>query len=239
MADVYRQPTSGGKDSPRFKAYVALANGLPISNYNPLTSKPVLETIEALLAIDAESIAEPHAGSHELFITVAAEGLWTDRIATEVEHRLGEPSNQILLWTGEDTTAEAVRRETIAQVIRIERRARNTFEVAMREGYAYALAGDEGGRDPDVEAGPDDVPVGRLVPRRQRHAEVHRPGQERNRDTAHDHERPVPKTQEGALRVSVRAQRTSPAGTRRPGFGSCPSAHITARPARGRPSAPS
>src|SRR5581483_555443 len=147
-----RLPTNGGKDSPRFKAYVALADSrVPVANYNPMTSKPVLETIEALLAIDAESIAEGYAGSHDLFITVAAEGMWTDRIATEVEHRLGEPTGQILLWTGEDVSPEAVRRETIAQVVRVERRGRTTFDVAMREGYAYALAGDTGERDRAVD----------------------------------------------------------------------------------------
>ena len=151
MADIYRQPATGGKDSPRFKAYVAAAESSPISHFNPMTSKPVLETIEALLAIDAEGIAEELAGDHTMFITVAAPGMWTDRIATEVEHRLGEPTGQILLWTGEDTTIEAVRRETIAQVVRIERHARTTFEVAMREGYAYALAGDIGARDPAVD----------------------------------------------------------------------------------------
>jgi hypothetical protein len=152
MADVYRLPTSGGKDSPRFKRYVELAESAPISNFNPMTSKPVLETIEALIAIGAESIAEELSGKHEMFITVAAEGMWTNRVPTEVEHRLGEPTGQILLWTGEDTTADAVRRETIAQVVRIERRARTTYEVAMREGYAYALAGESGERNPDVDA---------------------------------------------------------------------------------------
>ena len=151
MADVYRLPTTGGKDSPRFKRYIELAASAPISNFNPMTGKPVLETIEALLAIGAESIAEEISGKHAMFITVAAEGMWTNRIPTEVEHRLGEPSGQILLWAGEDTTAEAVRRETIAQVVRLERRARTTYDVAMREGYAYALAGDEGVRDKLVD----------------------------------------------------------------------------------------
>jgi hypothetical protein len=153
MADVYRLPATGGKDSPRFKRYVdvMLEGGSPAQGYNPMTSKPVLETIEALLAIDAETIAQEIAGDHQMFITVAAPGMWTDRIATEVEHRLGEPSGQILLWTGEDTTADAVRRETIAQVIRIERHARTTYEVAMREGYAYALAGGSGAIDREVE----------------------------------------------------------------------------------------
>ncbi len=151
MADVYRQPTTGGAGSPRFKAYVALAGHAPVTNFNPMTSKPVLETIEALLAIDAEQVADEIAGDHDMFITVAAPGMWTDRIATEIEHRLGEPSGQILLWTGEDMTADAVRRETIAQVVRIERHARTTFEVAMREGYAYALAGETGTRDPAVD----------------------------------------------------------------------------------------
>ncbi len=152
MADVYRLSPSGGADSPRFKAYVALAGerALPVSNYNPMTSKPVLETVEALLAIDAEGIAEELSEDLTMFITVATPGMWTDRIATEIEHRLREPTGQILLWTEEEVTVAAVRRETIAQVVRMRSSARTTYDVAMREGLAYAMSGGEGEPDEAV-----------------------------------------------------------------------------------------
>jgi hypothetical protein len=164
MADVYRLSTTGGQNSPRFKRYVEIMReeGVPAHGYNPMTSKPALETVEALLAIDAEAVAEEFSGDHDMYITVATPGMWTDRISTEIDHRLA-PTNwsggpaAILLWTGEDTSVETVRRETIAQVVRLERDARTTFEVAMREGYAYALSGDEGSIDDDVASALDVV----------------------------------------------------------------------------------
>ncbi len=151
MADVYRLPTTGGPNSERFKAYVALAgSGLPVALYNPMTSKPVLETIEALLAIDAEAIAERFCGDHDLSITVATPGLWTDRIATEIEYRLEKTVNTVFLWTGEEVSPDVVRRETIAQVVRIEHPARTARELAIREGLAYASGGEAGEPDEAV-----------------------------------------------------------------------------------------
>ena len=147
MADVYRQSTSGGAESDRFRAYVAAArHRAPISGYNPMTSKDVLATVEALLAIDAEGVvARAVGGDHddvELFITVATPGMWTERLSTEVHHRLGPPTGQVLLWTGEDTSVETVRREAIAQAVRVQHGpVRTVAEVAAREGLAYARAG--------------------------------------------------------------------------------------------------
>jgi len=164
MADVYRLSTTGGAQSPRFKRYLEIIRDdeLPVTGYNPMTSKPVLETVEALLAIGAEAIADEHSNGCTLHITVATPGLWTYRISTEIDHRLGDPSGSILLWTGEDVSVEAERRETIAQVVRMTRRARTTEEVAMREGIAYAKAGCEGELDDAVAdalkiVGPDEA----------------------------------------------------------------------------------
>jgi hypothetical protein len=152
MADVYRLSASGGPDSPRFKRYVEILRetGLPISGYNPMTSKPALETVEALLAIDAETIAEEIARDVTMFITVATPGMWTDRIATEIEHRFQKRSPEILLWTGEDVNAHTVRTEAFAQLVRMTDDVRTTAEVAMREGRAYAMCGCEG--EPDEAA---------------------------------------------------------------------------------------
>ena len=167
MAEVYRLSTEGGTTSPRFRRYVQIMReeGVPAAGYNPMTSKPVLETIERLLAVDAEREAEraatgcveklPIDTDVSLFLTVSTPGVWTDRIATEVEHRLaptnwsgGPPS--VLLWTGEDASVDAVRRETVAQVVRLAWIGRHGAPPASaaqamgQEGIAYALAGVDG-----------------------------------------------------------------------------------------------
>lgn len=112
MAEVYRQPTDGGLRSARFHAYTALAElRLPVRGYNPMTSRPVLDTVEALLAIDAEHRIETLAnevaaalGFEEhvtMHLTVATPGMWTDRLATEVHHRLAAPDpGGVLWWSG-------------------------------------------------------------------------------------------------------------------------------------------
>ena len=144
MAGVYARSTSGGPESDRFTAYVAAARDrAPIAGYNPMTSKDVASTIAALLAIDAEAVVAEAAGDDVvLFVTVATPGMWTDRVSTEVHHRLGPPTGQVLLWTGEDTSVETVRREAVAQAARLRHGpVRTVRDAARREGRAYALAG--------------------------------------------------------------------------------------------------
>lgn len=113
MADVYRRPTTGGRESDRFTFYVrAAAESLPVHGYNPMTTKPVLETVEALIDIEAEdrlvTVANDTANrlgyaiDAEMHITVATPGMWTDRLATEVDHRLRAPDpGGVLLWCGD------------------------------------------------------------------------------------------------------------------------------------------
>lgn len=120
MADVYRLPSPGGARSPRFRAYAALAEQrLPVHGYNPMTSKPVLDTVEALLALGAEDriarlanevadalVFDGHATMH---LTVATPGMWTDRLATELHHRLTAPDpGGVLWWFDEPVDAEIV-----------------------------------------------------------------------------------------------------------------------------------
>jgi hypothetical protein len=185
MAAVYRLPTDGGPSSSRFRKYVSimLDDHVPAAGYNPMTSKPVAQTIEALLAIDAESlvadVAREHAhllalrGDFVFFITVGAPGLWTNRVTTEVEHRLS-PTNwsggpgSILLWTGEEVSEEIVARETVAQLVRTAWMSIHgsppvtTAEAAGQEGVAYAVTGTPGRRSGAVAdaigiVGPDDA----------------------------------------------------------------------------------
>jgi hypothetical protein len=164
MAEVYRLPTDGGPESPRFQRYVELArDGTPVSGYNPMTGKDAvgaLDTVEALLAIDAEDKAEDTANQCaeelgidqdvDLTITVATPGLWTDRLATEIEHRLGGRRwKEIVLWTGEDTGEETLRAATTAQTVRVgwallHRPPRSVAHAAGQEGLAAALADSAG-----------------------------------------------------------------------------------------------
>jgi hypothetical protein len=169
MAGVYALSTEGGPSSERFRTYrsIMLDDHVPAAGYNPMTSKPVVETIDALLAIDAERIVADAArefaqrlaldGDLVLFITVAAPGLWTDRVTTEVEHRLS-PTNwsggpgSVLLWTGEDVSEDVVVREAVAQLVRVAWMSVHggppvtTAEAAGQEGLAYAVTGTAGRR---------------------------------------------------------------------------------------------
>jgi len=59
MATVYRLSKDGGTRSARFLGYVRAAKtGAPISGYNPMTSKPALAAVEALMAMRAEERVE-------------------------------------------------------------------------------------------------------------------------------------------------------------------------------------
>jgi hypothetical protein len=174
MAEIYRLSTDGGPESPRFRRYVELAkDGTPVSGYNPMTSKDALGTVEALLAIDAEDKAEDTANHYaeelglgddvDISITVATPGAWTDRLATEIEHRLGGRRwKEIVLWTGEDVGEDTLRAATTAQTVRVgwallHRPPRTVAHAAGQEGLAAAVAdaasigGDSGMSAPAVD----------------------------------------------------------------------------------------
>jgi hypothetical protein len=93
-----------------------------------------------------------------LAVTVAAPGMWTDRLATEVEHRLqGRGVGEVLLWTGEDCGRDAVRAAAAAQVVRESFRLRHGVprtvgDVVAQEGLALAMAGMGGRLDDDAAA---------------------------------------------------------------------------------------
>jgi hypothetical protein len=119
-----------------------------------------LETTEQLLAINAEAVAIEaprdavnrchYSGGITLAVVLCAPGLWTDRLTTEIEHRtahlLPPGYGQVLHWTRESPTADQIRREAIAEAVRVmvlaERRTREAVRsVLYREGLAYALGG--------------------------------------------------------------------------------------------------
>lgn len=170
MADVYRRSTAGGVDSPRFHAYTAAAaERVPVAGYNPMTSQPAGATVEALLALDAEAVAERVAtdvaarlgfdGDLVLHLCVKTPGMWTDRIATEVEHRLIRgPVEEVPFWTAEPVDHGLVEAAVTGQVVRaVWAAARRpgappatVDEVVGREGVALALAGETGAASSDV-----------------------------------------------------------------------------------------
>lgn len=161
MAEIYRLPREGGAASPRFKRYVALVPRLyGLAAYNPMAGPHALETTEQLLAVDAEAVALEAASevanlcnypdTITLAVVLCAPGAWTDRLATEIQHRTtGRPPagrGLVLHWTRETPTAEQIRREAIAEAVRVMAvavlgRRESVASLLHREGLAYALGG--------------------------------------------------------------------------------------------------
>ncbi|MCU1374771.1 MAG: hypothetical protein JWO68_2057, partial [Actinomycetia bacterium] len=140
----------------------------PVSGYNPMTSKDVLGTIERLLSIDAEAVVAETAaatvkrlGAAEdvaLAVVVATPGMWTDRLWTEVEHRVaGRGRNVVVVWQGDDVGVDAVRAAAAADTVRAVWSARYGIPATVRdavaqEGLALALAGMGGTYDDGAAA---------------------------------------------------------------------------------------
>lgn len=165
MAGVYRLPATGGRSSPRFHAYTEAAEQLvPVHGYNPMTTKAVLPTVEALLAIDAEArlatVAAPVLGrlgvdgDVEMHLTVATPGMWTDQLATEIEHRLlGHDPHAVLWWFDQLVTEAGFDAAVVAQAVRLARfldsgPPATLAAAASQEGAALAAAGATGRLDP-------------------------------------------------------------------------------------------
>jgi hypothetical protein len=161
MANVYRSSMSGGPQSARFRAYVDAAAALaPVHGYNPMTSEPVINTIEALIDMRAEDRLEMVANQtarrlgydrdDAMHVTVATPGMWTDRLATEVEHRLlAKDPGGMLWWCDQSVEAELLDFEIVTQTVRLlsQRQAGapgNLTAAARQEGEACATAGQTG-----------------------------------------------------------------------------------------------
>lgn len=161
MADIYRLPREGGAASPRFKRYLELIpSNYALVAYNPMAGPHALETTEQLLAVNAEAVAMEAASEAAnlcgypdpitLAVVLCAPGGWTDRMVTEIEHRTSHrfPSGSglVLHWTRETPTAEQIRREAIAEAVRVmavatRARPESVRSLLHREGLAYALGG--------------------------------------------------------------------------------------------------
>jgi hypothetical protein len=179
MAEIYQLPREGGAASPRFKRYLELIPGCyELVAYNPMAGPHALETTEQLLAINAEAVALEAAREAAslcsypdpitLAVVLAAPGAWTDRLTSEIEHRTWRrpPSGHglVLHWTRETPTAGQIRREAIAEAVRVmavalRESGESVASLLHREGLAYALAGNPYGPvTPD-----DDQAVGDAV----------------------------------------------------------------------------
>jgi hypothetical protein len=161
MAEIYQLPREGGPASPRFKRYLELIpRCYELVAYNPMAGPHALETTKQLLAIDAEAVALEAAREAAslcsypdpitLAVVLAAPGVWTHRLTTEIEHRTSRrpPAGHglVLQWTRETPTAGQVRREAIAEAVRVmavalREGSESVASLLHREGLAYALAG--------------------------------------------------------------------------------------------------
>lgn len=161
MAQIYEMSSEGGPKSPRFAAYVARTpTQFGLVPYNPMAGDAARDAVNALLALDAETVARHAAGSVAvaceyapelvLAIAVRSKGLWSDRVATEVDERVtGKPRvphrGIISLWSREENTVATIARESAAEAVRVMWHAEHGIadtlnRVLACEGLAYALA---------------------------------------------------------------------------------------------------
>lgn len=161
MAAIYAMPRTEGPRSTRFAAYVARTpTEWGLVPYNPMAGDAALDAVNAFLALDAEAVALEIAqlvvqsvgcgDPIELAIAVRSKGLWTDRIATEVDERVAAKERVpyrgvITLWSREEASRDTVARETAAETVRVIWHAVHGIpdtlaRVLACEGMAYAVA---------------------------------------------------------------------------------------------------
>jgi hypothetical protein len=160
MARIYTLSREGGPKSARFAAYVALTpTHYGLVQYNPMAGDAALLAVQQLLSMDAEHLAREsaarvvnlceYAAPVTLAIAVRSRGLWTDRVATEVDERVtGKPRTPnrgvVNVWSREVFTSEDIVRETVAETVRVMWHALHGVadtlsRVLTCEGLAYAL----------------------------------------------------------------------------------------------------
>jgi hypothetical protein len=161
MRALYQLSRHGGPASPRFQAYLAHTEHEPgMVAYNPMAGDAALEAVEALLALDAESLAlataqrvaqlAEYQANFTIALAVRSTGFWTHRIPTEVDERAAGKARTpalgiVSVWSRETNTANDVVRETAAECVRVMwttefGNADTLRAVLAREGLAYAIA---------------------------------------------------------------------------------------------------
>ncbi len=161
MRAIYDDPPDMRAEGERFKRFRVLnERGLPVSVANPMARNHVPEAIDALLAIDAESLARSACAEvvHELddpdicigFVVADPLGQWTDRILSDAEHRFAriQPNDWavVLWWADQPVDEVSVLTAVIAEVVRASYRLRHGLpvdlaDVLRREGHALTRAG--------------------------------------------------------------------------------------------------
>lgn len=165
--DLYDTP----RGFERFQEYLDILRGgtddmaLPLSALNPMGHAHVATTLDHLLTINAEMIAQkaveeattrlsefPQEVQIALVVADDLRGQWTNRILTEMNHlfkmraELRRGWQTVLCWTSEKWDSCRVHRETLAAVYRAWHFLRHgeacTLSQMMRqEGAALAFAG--------------------------------------------------------------------------------------------------
>ena len=170
--DLYRLP----RGPERFRAYLSAmidpATGdlrLPLTAMNPMGKDHVPELLDRLLALDAdgegarammeaEGALEGRLDGHRVSLVVCddAMGGWTNRFATEFDHRFRQGTLYrrgfvvALLWTSEAPALAVVREEVtrcVSRVVYVEQHgeARTLGEMLAQEGHVAKMAGWAGG----------------------------------------------------------------------------------------------
>jgi hypothetical protein len=186
--ELYRRP----RDYKRFKAYLHMTLDfetqrvrLPTLMMNPMAREHVAEFLDALLALDAERVAEqamqeaaPQVadvpGSYRVALVVVDDlkGGWTNRFACEYSRlaAIPPPPGQSYLdwlagtlWVSEPPSAQTVREEILTTIYRtahVHRHGspRTLRELMAQEGQIMALAG---ANKPTLE--PDDLEYTRWI----------------------------------------------------------------------------
>jgi hypothetical protein len=186
--ELYRRP----RDYKRFKAYLHMTLDfetqrvrLPTLMMNPMAREHVADFLDALLALDAERVAEqamqevaPQVadvpGSYRVALVVVDDlkGGWTNRFACEYNRRaaIPPPPGQSyldwlagMLWVSEPPSRQTVREEILTTIYRtayVHRHGspRTLRDLMAQEGQIMALAG---ATHPTLE--PDDLEYTRWV----------------------------------------------------------------------------
>lgn len=165
--ELYELP----RDFSRFERYIEVMTGggddieLPLSVMNPMGKEHVPETLDALIALDAEGVAEQALeeaserlpgvqGVFEVGLVLADDrkGGWTDRHMTDLQARF-EPRAElnrgwivVTLWTGEPPSVQGVRTNVLATVYRRfhylrQGKAKTLGRMMEQEGRALHFAG--------------------------------------------------------------------------------------------------
>lgn len=144
LLEIQRKLCAGDRSRERFQQYIDTMRGathddmeLPLSAFNPMAKGHVAKLLDQYLEMGADEIAEQAVGlaasklghvSGEfrvaLVIADDAEGGWTNRYATEFDHRFDSRAylrrgwTTGLLWTSELPNADQIHRETLSAVFR-------------------------------------------------------------------------------------------------------------------------